>query len=102
VAVSTGMEESSGFEIAATVALDWLDANLDDLPADAVVNINTPNCIAGEVGELVEVPVADALVPGDDGDPFTSDCTQELEDPPDDTTAIDAGHPTLSLVPAEL
>jgi 5'-nucleotidase len=103
VAVSTGMEEGADFESAARVALDWLEENLDELQTDFVANINTPNCVAGEMkDELVEVPVAEALVPGENDDPFASDCTQELEDPPDDTTALDAGYPSLSMVPADL
>jgi 5'-nucleotidase len=100
VAISTGMEEDADFATAAQVVLDWIDENAANLQTDFVVNINTPNCTAGEMKDVIEVPVGADLA--DDDDPFSTDCTVDAPEPETDALAIEAGYAALSLVPADL
>jgi 5'-nucleotidase len=100
VAISTGMGEEADFSTAARVVLDWIDENGGDLQTDFVVSINTPNCTAGEMKGVIEVPVGADLA--DDDDPFSTDCTVDAPEPETDALAIEAGYASLSLVPADL
>ena len=66
---------------------------------DAVVNINVPDCTAGEPRELLEVPLATEIPEG--VNPFTADCTLEpAEAPADDVLGLAAGYPVVSPRPA--
>ena len=107
VAASAGIDDATAdYGFAAELVLAWITDNRDaladgSLPADAVVNFNVPNCTAGEVRDVIEVPVATAIPEG--ADPFNSDCTIEPAAPPaDDVTAIIAGFATVSSVPPDL
>ncbi|HMJ75506.1 MAG TPA: 5'/3'-nucleotidase SurE [Iamia sp.] len=89
-----------GYAVGAELMVAWIDERLDALLAGEapveVASINIPSCAEGEVEELVEVPVAT------EGDFLAeSDCTSDLEDPADDTEALNHGFPTLTVVPAE-
>ncbi|HEV7720273.1 MAG TPA: hypothetical protein VGO60_03270, partial [Iamia sp.] len=91
----------NGYAAGAELAVAWIDEHRDALLAGEapveVASINIPSCAVGdEVEDLVEVPVAT------EGDFLAeSDCTSDLEDPADDTEALNNGFPTLTVVPAE-
>jgi 5'-nucleotidase len=88
-------------ELAASLVVDWITANRDDLAGATdgqVVNINVPSCTAGTAKDLVEVDLATET--SDDVDPSQSDCSVEVsETPADDVSALANGYPTLTLVP---
>jgi len=76
---------------------EYADGSAD---ATTVVSFNIPECTAGSVKDLLEVPVASVMPPG--LNPFATDCSVEVTEPPaDDVAAIAAGHATKSLVPPE-
>jgi 5'-nucleotidase len=105
VAGSAGLGDLADFDAAAALVVDWIEANRSALGAaegtpDGVVSFNVPGCTAGDIRELLEVPLGSAFPEGDD--PFTSDCSLEpAGDPVDDVSAIEAGHATQTLVPTE-
>jgi hypothetical protein len=67
---------------------------------DGVHSFNVPDCTAGRVRELLEVPLAAAIPEG--VNPFESDCSVEVADTPtDDVAAVAAGHAALTVVPPE-
>src|SRR5699024_6221135 len=83
VAGSAGMVDGADFAFAAELMVDWIVEHRADLasgttPADAVVNINVPECTAGEPRGVEEVPLAEEIP--DNVVPFTADCTVEPED----------------------
>ncbi len=107
IALSGGNIEPFGYELAAQIAVDWITENLDailagEMPTDHVVSVNIPVCSAGEVKELLEVPPATAPPAGNEARVFVTDCTADAPDPVDDMTALVAGHPSMSKVPADL
>jgi 5'-nucleotidase len=111
LALSSGLYLNDGpapdYATAVELAVAWVEEHRDELvstePADGVAgvtNINVPTCRSGEVGDLLEVPVAtEAEAAGlDIGD---VDC----EDGPNadvstDVTAFLAGHPVQSELTA--
>jgi 5'-nucleotidase len=107
IAGSAGLTEDTleDYELAADLIVEQIEENRENLAqggfrTDAVVNINVPDCTAGEPKELVEVTLATEVPAG--VDPFASDCSIAATEPPaDDVLAVAAGHPALSLVPPE-
>lgn len=107
IALSGGAIEPHGYELAAQIAVEWITENREallagEMPTDHVVSVNIPVCSAGEVKELLEVPPATAPPAGNEGRVFVTDCTADAPEPVDDMTALVAGHPSMSKVPAEL
>lgn len=107
VAASAGLSEDPDFDSASQLVLEWITENrdaLDDgsIAVDGVVSFNIPDCTAGEIGELVEVPLATAIPEG--LNVFESDCSLvgEAGVPTDDVDGISKGFATETLVPAEL
>jgi 5'-nucleotidase len=105
IAGSAGLTETTDYESVAALIVDYITEHRSELAegtasADAVVSFNVPECTAGSVRELVEVPLA-TVIP-EDVDPFETDCSVEPTEPPqDDVTALVAGHAAVTLVPPE-
>lgn len=101
LALSAGLGPfEAGYEVGVDLMLDWIDENLDVLLAGEaevqVTSINIPSCTDGEVRGPVDVPVAT------EGDFLEAqDCTSPLEDPADDTEALNNGWAAISVVPDE-
>ncbi|WP_436795940.1 5'/3'-nucleotidase SurE [Actinospongicola halichondriae] len=107
VAASAGLSEDTDFEAGAALVVAWITehrAAIADgsIGADAVVSFNVPECTAGEIGDLVAVPLASEIPEG--VNPFETDCSVDPADvgPVDDVDAISQGYATETLVPAEL
>lgn len=106
VAASAALEfDAEEFAVAVDLVTRWVAQNRDDLlagalPADAVVSFNVPDCDPEQMGEVVEVPLAEAFPDG--VNPFESSCDLSNPDPADDFEALSTGFPTMTRVPAEL
>ena len=107
VASSAGLAEDSDFDAASQLVLEWITENrdaLDDasIAVDGVVSFNVPDCTAGDIGVLVEVPLAAAIPDG--LNVFETDCSlrNDADVPTDDVDAISKGFASETLVPAEL
>lgn len=107
VASSAGLRDEADFAAAAQLVVEWIEENREaildgSIGAEAVVSFNIPDCTAGEIRALVEVPLADALP--EDVNVFETDCSVEPVEPApaDDVSAIVAGFATETLVPADL
>lgn len=108
VAGSAGLTEDTpeDYELAAELIVAHLEERREgyvrgEVPADAVVNINVPDCTAGEAKDLLEVALATELPEG--VNPFAADCSgPDGEEPTDDVRAVAAGYPALSLVPDDV
>jgi len=105
IAGSAGLD-GDGYDLAAQLVVEQIEEHRDEYgdassgAFGAVVNINVPDCTAGEPKELLEVDLATQIPEG--VNPFASDCSVASGDEPtDDVLAIVAGHPALSLVPPE-
>lgn len=100
-----GLED---YDAAAAFVVDWINANrtaLADGTASAmtVTSFNVPGCTAGEMRELVAVPLSDEFPPEGINNIFSTDCSVEPESPP--TTDVDAmvkGYAAVTDVPLEL
>lgn len=106
VAASAGFGETADYPAAVTLVVAWVEENRDALaagtaPVDTVTSFNVPTCVTGTMQEdVIEVPLAATISEG--VDPFNSDCTVVLGDPPaDDVAAIVAGYATQTAVPLE-
>jgi 5'-nucleotidase len=98
--------DHDGYELAAQLVVAQIEEHRDEYgdastgTVDAVVNINVPDCTAGEPKELLVVDLATVIPEG--VNPFASDCSVVSEDEPaNDVLAVAAGYPALSLVPPE-
>lgn len=107
VAASAGLSDGTDFAAAADLVVEWIEENRDviadgSVGTETVVSFNVPDCTAGSIGALVEVPLAAEIPEG--VDPFVTDCSVPPgeEDPVDDVDAISQGFATETLVPAEL
>ena len=107
VAASAGLGDDADFAAAADLVVAWIETNRDaildgSVGTDALVSFNVPGCTVGEIGDLVEVPLAAEIPEG--VNIFESDCAAGAGDgaPSDDVTAIIQGHAAETLVPAEL
>ena len=110
LAVSQGLFVNGGpepdYPSAVELALDWVAEHRDELVAAEpssgvadVTNLNVPTCPSGELGELVEVPVAtEAEAAG--LDLGAVDCEGAAEDPTNDVNGFLSGHPVLSELTA--
>ena len=108
LAVSGPMElDQAQFEYGAELALDWIEANCEDLvagtaQADTVTSINFPACDPAQMGELQEVPRATELPQLPEGqDIFSSTCDLSDPAPATDVEAVIVGYPSISQVPAD-
>ena len=111
LAVSQGLFVNGGpepdYPTAVELAVAWVEEHRDELsaaePVDGVAevtNINVPTCPSGEVGELVEVPVAtEAQAAGLDIGAVDCEAGPNA-DVSNDVTAFLAGHPVQSELTA--
>ncbi|MEQ1786999.1 MAG: 5'/3'-nucleotidase SurE [Acidimicrobiales bacterium] len=103
IAGSAGLGEDADYATAVELMVAYIDehrAELAEGGASEVVSFNVPDCIAGSVKEVLEVPLA-AVIP-EGVNPFESDCSIEPATPPaDDVAAVAAGYVALTLVPPE-
>jgi 5'-nucleotidase len=96
--------DEAQFDFGAGLALDWIEANCEDLVAgtaqtDTVTSINFPACAPEQMGELKEVPRATEFPEG--VSPFESSCDLSNPAPANDVEAIIVGYPAITQVPAE-
>ena len=105
IAGSAGLGEDADYATAVELIVAYIEEHRDDFaageaPIDGVYSFNVPDCTAGSVRELLEVPLARAIPEG--VNPFESDCSLEVAVAPvDDVTAVAAGHSALTIVPTE-
>lgn len=104
VAASAGFGDGADYDAAADLVVDWIDENRDaiekgDHEVDGVVNINVPDCTAGESRGPAHVELA-AEIP-DGVSPFTADCSVEVDfdEPDDDVQAIANGWAAITEIP---
>ena len=107
IALSAGAVQPHNYDIAARIAVKWIEEHRTALLAgkvgtETLVNVNVPVCTAGSVKEPVEVPPATAPPKGQEARVFATDCTAPAPAPTDDMTALVGGHPAISMVPADL
>jgi len=106
VAASAGLGGNADYDAAAALVVAWIEEHRDALAGgtastEFVTSFNVPGCTAGEIRELVEVPLADAVPPG--VIPFVTDCSIEPDAPPiDDIDAMVKGFAAETEVPLEL
>jgi 5'/3'-nucleotidase len=94
------------YPTAVQLTLDWITEHRDELvraePSSGVApvtNLNVPTCPTGEVGEVLELPLAtEAQVVG--LDLGAVDCTATGPEPTNDVEAFLAGYPVLSELAA--
>jgi 5'-nucleotidase len=104
IAGSAGLGEDADYATAVDLIVEFIEEHrvsfADGTAAtDGVHSFNVPDCTAGSVRELLEVPLATTVPEG--VDLFTSDCSVEVaEEPTDDVTAVAAGHSALTVIPA--
>jgi 5'-nucleotidase len=103
LAVSQGLGDAVDYDVAAELAVEWIEEHRDallagELPADAIANLNVPSCEAGEVRGMVEVATDVTTIEGA-VDP--ADCTSTGDDFTDDITAFLNGFATLAEVTVE-
>jgi 5'/3'-nucleotidase len=110
LAVSQGVYLQDGpepdYPTAVALALDWVTEHRDALVGGepttgtaTVTNLNVPTCRTGEVGDLLEVPVAtQAQIEG--LDLFAPVCEGGGDDATNDVEGFLAGHPVLSELTA--
>lgn len=101
LAVSAGIEDTAGFEAAAELAVEWiqahraaiLDGSMATTPA-SVTNINVPGCSTGELRSVLEVPASSA--PPASLEPVDCAAPAPAVRPTDDVSAIAAGYASQS------
>lgn len=91
VAASAGLVSDADFDAAADLVVEWIDDNRNALVNNAanvetVTSFNVPECTAGSIRELVEVPLGNSIPEG--VNVFFSDCSVEPDGAP--TTDVDA------------
>jgi 5'-nucleotidase len=105
IAGSAGLGEDADYATAVDLIVAYIEEQRDAFAdgtasTDGVSSFNVPDCTAGTVRELLEVPLATTVPEG--VDLFTSDCSVEVTEPPtDDVTALAAGHSALTVIPPE-
>jgi 5'-nucleotidase len=104
LAVSQGADAGpEDYEIAAGLVVDWLEENRDaiaagELPAAAVININVPTCIDGELRGTLEVSTSTSTE-GAVG--VAADCTATGDGYADDIAAFLNGYAAVAEVAVE-
>lgn len=107
VAVSASLySEYADYDAATALVIEWINENREALidgssTAEYVTSFNIPGCTAGEIRELVAVPLAESGP--EEGNIFKTDCSIEPESEP--TTDVDAmlkGHAAVTEVPLDL
>ncbi len=105
VATSAGLSSNADFDAAADLVVAWIEDNRQALAnnsanLDTITSFNVPGCTAGDIRELVAVPLADAIPDG--GNVFFTDCSVEPASPPDsDVDAMLKGFASVTQVPLE-
>jgi 5'-nucleotidase len=103
LAVSQGLADPVDYDVAAELAVEWIEEHRDalvagELPVDAIANLNVPSCDAGEVRGMVEVATDVTTIEGA-VDPV--DCTSTGDGFTNDITAFLNGFATLAEVTVE-
>ncbi|MGH9234787.1 MAG: 5'/3'-nucleotidase SurE [Acidimicrobiales bacterium] len=103
LAVSQGLGDPVDFDVAAELAVAWIEEHRDallagELPVDVVANLNVPSCDTGEVRGVVEV-VTDVTTVEGAFEP--ADCTSTGDGYTDDITAFLNGFAPLAEVTVE-
>lgn len=105
VAASAGLLDNSDFDAAADLVTAWIEDNRSALEdnsasADTITSFNVPECTAGNIRELVEVPRADSIPAG--VNVFFTDCSVEPESAPiSDVDAISKGFASQTQLPLD-
>jgi len=106
VAASAGIPADADFGAAAALVVAWIEDNRNAL-ADGtastarVTSFNVPQCTAGSIRALVEVPLADSIPGG--ANVFFTDCSVEPDSAPtSDVDALFKGFAAVTEVPLEL
>jgi len=105
VAASAGLGSSADFESAAELVVAWIEDNRgalanDSADVDHITSFNVPECTAGDIRGLVEVPRADSIPAG--SNVFTTDCSVEPDSAPvSDVDAMIKGFAAETEVPLE-
>ncbi len=101
-----GITVEAEFDVGVPVAIEWIEANRDELQAREpgglapVVSINIPSCAdTGELEGVVETTLGD-----DYGDfvPFNVDCSTEVDTIVTDLDAFFTGFAAVTLLPEDL
>lgn len=106
VASSAGLGANADYAAGARLASAWIEDNRAALEngsarTDVVISFNVPGCTAGEIRDLVSVPMTDAIPEG--VNVFETDCSVEPGSAPvNDVDAMMKGHAAVSEVPLEL
>ena len=101
-----GVTVEAEFDVGVPVAIEWIEANRDELQAREpgglapVVSINVPSC--GDTGELDGV--AETVLGDDYGDfvPFAVDCSIEVDPVVTDLDAFFSGYAAVTVLPEDL
>tara|TARA_R110002124_G_scaffold22159_1_gene84203 strand:- start:3960 stop:4754 length:795 start_codon:yes stop_codon:yes gene_type:complete len=105
IAASAGFGEDADFDSAVELVVAWIGENrsaLDDKTssAETVTSFNVPQCTAGTMRELVEVPRADSIPEG--ANVFFTDCAVEPDSAPvSDVDAMIKGFAAQTQLPLD-
>lgn len=106
VAASAGLGSDADYDAASALVAVWIEDHRNALAnnsasAETVTSFNVPGCTAGDIRDLVAVPLADA-VPAD-ANVFVTDCSVEPDSAPtSDVDAMIKGFAAVTEVPLEL
>lgn len=106
LAVSTGFGDPPDHEVAAELAVAWVEEQRDAILAEEapveVVSINVPTCVSGELRGELELPTATELPEGTDAfAPIDCTATTPEAELDDDVEAFLAGFAARSVVSHE-
>jgi len=103
VAGSAGVPRDADFGAATALIVAWIEDNRSALAngsvsTENVTSFNVPECTAGSIRDLVEVPLADSVPAG--ANVFVTDCSVEPDSPPtSDVDAMIKGFAAVTPVP---
>ena len=103
VSGSAGLGANADYDAASALVATWIEDNRSALAnnsasTETVTSFNVPGCTAGEIRELVAVPLADAIPPG--ANVFVTDCSVEPTSAPvNDVDAMIKGFAAVTDVP---
>lgn len=103
VSGSAGLGADADYDAASVLIAAWIEENRSALAnnsasAETVTSFNVPGCTAGEIRELVAVPLADSIPPG--ANVFATDCSVEPASAPvNDVDAMIKGFAAVTDVP---
>jgi len=104
----SALTEYADYGAAVILVTDWIAEHRDVLidgsaDAETVTSFNVPGCTAGEIRELVAVPLAVSIPDDEIFKWFETDCSLEPDSPPtSDLDALYKGHAAVTAVPLDL